>query len=70
MLVGGVLLGLVLGGLSRWWARIGARRRRSTIGRRLTEAVATVADERVLIPIDEVLVRHRETREQLDAAAA
>jgi GTP-binding protein EngB required for normal cell division len=70
LLAGGVLVGLVLGALSRWWARVGARRRRSTIGRRLTEAVATVADERVLIPIDEVLVRHRETREQLDAAAA
>jgi hypothetical protein len=70
MLVGGVLAGLILGGLSRWWARVGARRRRSTIGKRLTEAVATVADERVLIPIDEVLVRHRETRDQLETAAA
>ncbi len=70
LLVGGVLVGLALGALSRWWARVGARRRRSTIGRRLTEAVARVADERILIPIDEVLVRHRETREQLDTAAA
>jgi GTP-binding protein EngB required for normal cell division len=69
MLVGGVLLGLGLGLLSRWWARIGARRRRSVVGRRLTESVASVADERILIPVDEVLARHRETRQHLDVAA-
>lgn len=69
MLVGGVLLGLLLGVVSRWWARIGARRRTAAIGKRLTEAVAKVADERIAIPVDEVLDRHRETREQLDRAA-
>jgi hypothetical protein len=69
MLVGGVLLGLVLGFLSRWWARIGARRRRAVVGRRLTDSVARVADERILIPVDEVLARHRETRQRLDVAA-
>jgi hypothetical protein len=66
MLVGGVLLGVLLGVVSRWWARIGARRRKAVVGKRLTDAVAEVADERVLIPIDEVLDRHRETREQLE----
>jgi GTP-binding protein EngB required for normal cell division len=69
MLVGGVLLGLGLGFLSRWWARIGARRRRALVGRRLTDSVARVADERILIPVDEVLARHRETRQHLDVAA-
>ena len=69
MLVGGVLLGLLLGVVSRWWARIGARRRTAAIGKRLTEAVAKVADERIAIPVDEVLDRHCETREQLDRAA-
>ena len=69
MLVGGVLLGLGLGLLARWWARIGARRRRRVVGRRLTDAVAAVADERILIPIDGVLARHRETRQYLDVAA-
>ncbi|GGN03387.1 hypothetical protein GCM10009721_33380 [Terrabacter tumescens] len=69
MLVVGVLIGIGLGVLSRWWARIGARHRRTVVGKRLTESVATVADEHVLIPVDEVLLRHRETREHLDAAA-
>jgi GTP-binding protein EngB required for normal cell division len=69
MLVGGVLLGLGLGLLSRWWARIGARRRRAVVSRRLTDSVAAVADERILAPVGEVLVRHRETRQHLDVAA-
>lgn len=65
----GLLLGIGLGVLSRWWARIGARHRRSLIGKRLAESVATVADEHVLVPVDEVLARHRETRVHLEAAA-
>ena len=69
MLVGGVLLGIGLGVLSRWWARIGARRRRAVVGERLTASVAAVADERILAPVSEVLSRHRETRQHLDVAA-
>ncbi|MEO7447107.1 MAG: GTPase [Humibacillus sp.] len=69
LLVGGILLGLGLGLLSRWWARIGARRRRVVVGRRLTTAVAAVTDERILTPVAAVLTRHRDTRTQLDTAA-
>ncbi|KRB44212.1 GTPase [Terrabacter sp. Root181] len=69
MLVVGVLVGIGLGILSRWWARVGARHRRTVVGKRLTESVAAVADEHILIPVDEVLLRHRETREHLEAAA-
>jgi GTP-binding protein EngB required for normal cell division len=69
MLVAGVLLGVGLGVLSRFWARVGARHRRSVVGKRLSESVAAVADDHILVPIDEVLMRHRETREHLDAAA-
>ncbi|MFC7594873.1 YfjP family GTPase [Terrabacter sp. GCM10028922] len=69
MLIAGLLLGVGLGIVSRWWARVGARHRRTVIGKRLSESVAAVADEHILIPIDEVLVRHRETREHLEAAA-
>jgi GTP-binding protein EngB required for normal cell division len=70
MAVGGVLLGLGIGLLSRWWAKVGARNRRTKIGRRLSEAVAEVADARILIPIDEVHARHRATREHLAQASA
>jgi GTP-binding protein EngB required for normal cell division len=70
MLAGGLLVGIGVGALSRWCAQVGARRRKGVIARRLGESVATVADEQILIPIDLVLLRHRETREQLDAAAA
>ncbi|HET9633611.1 MAG TPA: dynamin family protein [Terrabacter sp.] len=69
MLAVGLLLGIGLGVLSRWWARVGARHRRSLIGKRLAESVATVADQHVLVPVDEVLGRHRETRVHLEAAA-
>ncbi|EWT00988.1 ABC transporter [Intrasporangium oryzae NRRL B-24470] len=69
MLVGGLLVGLGLAVVSRWWANIGARRRKASIGRRLTEAVGEVADERVLIPIDEVHARHRATRAHLAEAS-
>jgi len=69
LLLGGVVLGLMLGALSRAWAQVGARRRRKVVAARLTDAVATVADDRVLVPVDQVLARHRDTREHLDAAA-
>jgi hypothetical protein len=69
MLVGGVGLGILLGVLSRWWARVGARHRKAVIGRRLTESVAVVAEERIRVTVAAVLDRHRETRERLDAAA-
>ena len=69
LLVVGVLIGIGLGVLSRCWARVGARHRRTVVEQRLTESVATVADEHILIPVDEVLMRHRETREHLEAAA-
>ncbi|MER7073931.1 GTPase [Terrabacter sp. NPDC000476] len=69
LLVGGVGLGILLGVLSRAWARVGARRRRTLIARRLDESVAGVTDAHVLAPVDEVLARHRATREHLAAAA-
>ncbi len=70
MFVLGVVLGLGLGALSRWWARVGARHRRAVIAKRLTASVAVVGDERVAAPIAEVLGRHRATREHLAGAGA
>ena len=69
MLVGGLLLGLLLSLVSRSAARVGARRRGRRTRARLTKAVATVAQERIIAPVREVLSRHRATRESLDVAA-
>ncbi|MDN5798216.1 MAG: 50S ribosome-binding GTPase [Intrasporangium sp.] len=70
LLVLGLLGGIGLGVLSRWWAKVGSRRRRSVIGKRLHEAVAAVTDARVIAPVGEVLERHRSTRVKLDEARA
>jgi GTP-binding protein EngB required for normal cell division len=70
LLVGGVLGGLLLAGLSRWWARVGARRRARAVEKRLHGAITEVADAHVVAPVSEVLDRHRQTREHLERAAA
>lgn len=68
MLVGGLVAGLVLAALAKVFGRSGARRRRRVVDARMDAAVAEVADERVRTPVDAVLQRHRQTRQQLDAA--
>lgn len=55
LLVGGVVAGLVVAGLSRAAAGLGARRRARSTGRRLREAVASVADELVRVPVADEL---------------
>lgn len=69
LLVGGLLAGLLLALVSRFLAGIGARRRGSVINGRLRQSISTVADEQILAPVTQVLDRHRETREHLEAAA-
>jgi GTP-binding protein EngB required for normal cell division len=69
LVVGGLLLGMVLAGLARWWARIGSRRRRRSTATRLADSLAEVREERIAEPVAEVLARHRATRESLDRAA-
>lgn len=69
LLVLGLLVGFVLGALARWWGKLGARRRRSLVAKRLLISIAEVTDARILAPIDEVVTRHAETREHLDEAA-
>lgn len=68
MFIGGLLLGLGLAALARWLAQVGARRRGAQVRRKLTDAVAGVARERILGPVQAVLERHRATRESLDHA--
>jgi GTP-binding protein EngB required for normal cell division len=70
MLVGGLVLGLGLSAAARWFAVVGARRRAERIRRSLVEAVAAVAESRIMAPVREVLARHRTAREALDRAAA
>ncbi len=69
MLVLGVLLGIGLAALARWWAKVGSRHRRSVIDKRLRASVSVVTDERVVAPIAQVLERHQTTRAHLDRAA-
>ncbi|WP_210509256.1 GTPase family protein [Naasia sp. SYSU D00057] len=68
MLIGGALLGMVFAGLARWWARVGARRRRAVVAGRLRKSIAEVTEARILAPIAAVLQRHGRTREHLDHA--
>ena len=69
MLLGGVVLGIALSAVARPLARVGARRRRALVARRLRESVWGVAQELIIAPVQAVLDRHRTTRERLDAAA-
>ncbi|MCK0111625.1 50S ribosome-binding GTPase [Ornithinimicrobium sp. F0845] len=69
MLAGGLLLGVLIALTARALARVGARRRRQAIEDRLGGSVADVAHEHVSTPVSEVLERHKQTRQQLQAAA-
>jgi tetrahydromethanopterin S-methyltransferase subunit E len=68
LLVAGLVVGLLAAGLARAAARVGARRRRTLVGKRLRIAIADVADDQLVQPVRGVLDRHRDTREQLEAA--
>ena len=68
LLVGGLVLGWLGAWLARVLARVGARRRRELVGSRLRTAIADVATDQLVVPVREVLDRHRETRESLNTA--
>ncbi|WP_338748178.1 GTPase family protein [Janibacter alittae] len=65
LLVGGLLAGVLLAALSRWLARVGARRRAAVIRGRLRESIGRVADEHVVEPVHRVLAEHADTRSDL-----
>ena len=69
LLVVGVVGGLLLALLSRWFARIGARRRGRVMDKRLRAAIETVARDHIVLPVERVLERHAATRTALDRAA-
>jgi hypothetical protein len=68
MLVMGVLLGVLLALLSRALIAIGARSRARAADKRLRSAVAEVAEDLVISPIQAELAAHRETWEGLRRA--
>ncbi len=68
MVGAGLLLGILLALLSRWWARVGARRRAASASRRLRESVTGVAATHVFAPVEAVLARHARVRSDLATA--
>ena len=70
LLVGGVLLGLLLALVSRRLAGVGARRRARAVRKRAETAVADVADELILAPMQAELERRDRLRDLLERAAA
>lgn len=68
MLVGGLLAGLLLAAISRWLARLGARKRASTVDKRLRRAIGDVGDARVIEPVRAVLADHARTRAGIERA--
>lgn len=68
LLVGGLLGGLLVAGLGRLLARVGARRRGGAVDKRLRRSIAEVADAVVIAPVREVLERHARTRRGITRA--
>ena len=68
LFVGGLLLGFLLSMLTGAMGRVGARRRKVLVAARLQDSVGQVARDRLVAPVQQVLDRHRMTRESLDAA--
>lgn len=69
MIVGGLVVGLLLAGVSRAVAGPASQRRRRAVERALRAAIAEAADGSVIAPVEQVLGRHREIRTRLDTAA-
>ena len=68
-LVAGVLLGLLLAGVARLLASVGARRQARAATARMRAAVAEVADRLVVEPVEQVLDELVRTREAAQLAA-
>ena len=68
LFAGGLLIGFVLSLVSRQVGGVGGRRRKVLVAARLRESVTQVARDRLIAPVQEVLDRHRATREHLEAA--
>jgi hypothetical protein len=68
LFVGGLLAGYLMSLLTGALGRVAGRRRKALVAGRLRESVEQVARERLVARVQEVLDRHRLTREHLDQA--
>jgi hypothetical protein len=68
LLAGGLLVGFLLSQLTRAMGTVGGRRLKVIVEARLRDTVAKVAREHLVAPVQEVLNRHRMTRDHLEAA--
>ncbi len=68
MLAGGLLIGFLMSRVTRVVGGVGGRRLKLIVAARLRDSVAQVARDRLVAPVQQVLDRHRTTRELLDAA--
>jgi GTP-binding protein EngB required for normal cell division len=69
LFVGGLLLGFLTSLLAGAIGRVGARRRKDLVAARLRISVEQVARDRLVAQVQQILDRHRTTREHLDAAS-
>ncbi len=70
LLLGGLAVGLVVAAIAARLQRVGGRRRAWAVRRRAEAAVAEVADELVVAPIQSELARFNELHRLLDQAGA
>jgi hypothetical protein len=68
LLVGGLFFGFLVSVVTGALGRVGGKRRKALVADRLHESVAQVARDRLVAPVQEILHRHRQAREQLEAA--
>jgi hypothetical protein len=68
LLAGGLLIGSLVSLVARAIGRIGAQRRKVLVEARLRDSVGKVVRDRLVAPVQQVLDRHRLTREHLEAA--
>ena len=68
LFVGGLSIGFLVSLMTGAIGRVGGRRRKVLVAARLHDSVAQVARDRLVAPVQEILDRHRMTREHLEAA--
>ncbi|HEX7536083.1 MAG TPA: dynamin family protein [Dermatophilaceae bacterium] len=68
LFLGGLLAGFLVSLLTGAMGRVGARRRKALVAGRLRESVEEVARDLLVAPVQEILDRHRMTRQHLDLA--